>query len=316
MDYKNEQQLVTRFRELFAASEGVVSTWGGEDAALIRPVPGETVACLDSLVEDVHFRLEWYTAFDLGYKSVAVNYSDLASCGASPLYIMIGLSAPAVFLNTHLEGFYSGLRGALHKWGGAFAGGDYTRSERVVVTVSAVGVLPEGGRFWSRGGCVPGEMLYLTGIPGSADSDLKRLEQGLPAAGTTLLRPEPALDAAGWLRRNDIAVGGCCDTSDSLSASLHLLGGMSGVRVVVDTDCLYSIRGAGQPQGVLHGGEDFELLFSGPETIDGGAFYEETGRVLTPIGCIESGSGIVDSAGRSLDNRGYDHLKRKIAPEG
>ena len=251
---------------------------------------------------------------DFGYKSVAVNYSDLASCGADPLYIMLGLSAPPEFLERHLEDFYRGITAALARWGGAFAGGDYTRSDRIVVTISATGILPGDGDFWSRSGCRTGEQLYLSGFPGKAHRDLQLFLSGTPPDSTCLTRPEPALDLSTWLRREGIPVGGCCDTSDSLVASLHLLSEMSGVGIEVERDTLAGFMDAGSEDAVFYGGEDFDLLFSSSADIDCSRLGTETGILLTRIGRIREGAGVVDNSGNPLRPGGYDHLKQASAP--
>lgn len=329
----SEAELIRRFRSFFPEAGKYVRRWGGEDAARIASHGGETVACVDLLVEDVHFRLDWGAPEALGYKSVAVNYSDLAACGAEPAYIMLGLAAPPAFLRDRMDGFYAGIRRALDSWGGEFAGGDYTRADKVFISLSAVGVLEADMAFWTRAGARPGDHLYLTGTPGRAALALQRLLAGEKdgvaaqlapdpplAASRRLavdkqsgldaqLAPDPPLAATRWLRKNAVPVGGCCDTSDGLSTSLHLLAAESGCRLVLDTAALPLPAGPDSLPLALGGGEDYDLLFTTPALLDSGRCRRESGIRLTRIGCCTDGSGVTDNAGRSLPDSGYDHLR-------
>lgn len=251
----------------------------GDDAAAWMVRPGSLlVATTDMLVEGVHFRLDWTSPRDLGWKALAVNLSDLAAMGATPGRALVSVAllpgqAPLV------EEMYEGLSELSRLTGTHVVGGDTVRtSGPVVVNVALLGEA-EPGRLLRRDGAVPGDLLAVTGFVGASAAGLALLLEADPerlarAEAASLLaahhRPNPRL-AAG---RTLAGMGLRCaiDISDGVASECWHLARSSGVEISLDTDRLplspdaVSLFGREKARHfAVSGGEDYELLFAVPE---------------------------------------------------
>jgi thiamine-monophosphate kinase len=251
----------------------------GDDAAAWSPTAGAlVVATTDMLVEGVHFRLDWTSPRDLGWKSLAVNLSDLAAMGATPGRALISVALlPG---QTALLGeMYEGLSDLARLTGTRVVGGDTVRSSGpLVVNVALIGEA-EPGRLLRRDGALPGDLLVLTGTVGASAAGLALLlggdrdRLGRPEAEPLLAahhRPTPRL-AAG---RTIAALGLRCaiDVSDGVASEAGHLARASGVVIQLDVDRLPLDRAAVALFGdtkardlALSGGEDYQLLFTVPQ---------------------------------------------------
>jgi thiamine-monophosphate kinase len=249
----------------------------GDDAAAWSPSAGAlVVATTDMLVEGVHFRLDWTSPRDLGWKSLAVNLSDLAAMGATPGRALISVALlPG---QTALLGeMYEGLSDLARLTGTRVVGGDTVRSSGpLVVNVALIGEA-EPGRLLRRDGALPGDLLVLTGAVGASAAGLALLLDGdrlsRPEAAPLLAahhRPMPRL-AAG---RTIAALGLRCaiDVSDGVASEAGHLARASGVVIQLDVDRLplepAAVALFGDPKArdlALSGGEDYQLLFTVPE---------------------------------------------------
>jgi thiamine-monophosphate kinase len=231
--------------------QGLVS---GQDAegALLR---GERVATVDVLAEGVHFRLEWTSFHDLGYKAAAVNLSDLAAMGAVPEGLLIVLGAPADAEVEQVIDLYEGLNAA----GVAVVGGDTTRAPSWFVAVTAFGA---SHRVPGRAGAVSGDVLVVTGPLGASAAGRYVLEHGLEGFDelvTSHRRPPIRLEEGRALARAAHAV---VDLSDGIGSDAARIAERSGCKVVLD---LGSIPKAPRIEEVADLpfwalGEDYELL--------------------------------------------------------
>ena len=267
----------------------------GDDAAVFRARPGTNawVVTTDMLVEGVHFDLRWTSPEDLGWKSLAVNLSDLAAMGGvRPAVAVIAAGLPASTAVSFVERFYRGLGKLARRCGLAVAGGDTVRSDMVVISPAVLGELPRGRRVLRRSGARAGDVLMATGTLGDAAAGLKILQSrgrgilpALSAAGKTahgqdaraaaaerflarrLLRPEPRLDLAGKISQVP-GVTAMMDSSDGLWRSARILARASGVGIRIESDLLPispSLRSwAGKKASgfALFGGEDYELILT------------------------------------------------------
>jgi len=251
----------------------------GDDAAAWTPTAGAlVVATTDMLVENVHFRLDWTSPRDLGWKSLAVSLSDLAAMGATPGRALISvalLPGQAALVGE----MYEGLSDLARLTGTRVVGGDTVRSSGpLVVNVVIVGEA-EPGRLLRRDGALPGDLLVVTGTVGASAAGLALLLEGdrdrlsRPEAAPLLTahyRPKPRL-AAG---RTLAALGLRCaiDVSDGVASETGHLARASGVVIRLDADTLPLEPAAAALFGhakardlALSGGEDYQLLFTVPE---------------------------------------------------
>jgi thiamine-monophosphate kinase len=244
------------------------------DAARLRD---GLVATQDALVEDVHFKLDWLTWRELGWRAAAVNLSDLAASGAEPEALLITLAAPRTARLEHVVALYEGIAEA----GVPVVGGDTTAAPIVVISVTALGRSP---RVPGRDGAQPGDLLVVTGALGAAGAAFRRQAYARPP-----LRLEEG-------RRLAATAHAVIDVSDGLGVDLAHLARRSGVRCVVDLERVPLADGATIVD--LGFGEDFELL----------AAVESAGGFAV-VGRVEEGEGVeVLLDGRPYPLPGWEHF--------
>jgi thiamine-monophosphate kinase len=237
------------------------------------------VVTQDALVEDVHFRLAWTTYRELGYKSAAVNLSDLAASGAEPLALLVTLGAPG---ETELDDILE-LYAGLNEPGVPVVGGDTTSAERLYLSVTALG---RSERVPGRDGARPGDLLVVTGALGAAGAAFRKQRHS---------RPPLRLDEG---RRLAAVAHALIDVSDGLAVDAGHLSARSGCRIVVELERVP--RAPGATQDDLGFGEDYELLAATPEPLD-----------FMVIGYCEEGEGAeIRRAGERVDLSGWNHFGR------
>ena len=297
-----ETEIVNRIRKLSqTARPGKAIVRGiGDDCAVLRPPPKQDlVFTSDFCLEGRHFELDTHTPADIGHKALARSLSDLAAMGAEPVFCLVSLSVPARLTSGWIQRFYKGLLSLAAKYKITLAGGDLAHFDKVVGDVICCGKVPEGKAIL-RSGAKTGDGIYVTGTLGTSAQGLAT-HQG--QAWRRHLRPEPRIEAGIALRRLGISAG--MDLSDGLSLDLHRLCLESKVSAEIDED-LPVARGASMQQA-LHGGDDYELLFTAPPNL------KPPPRIgtlpITRIGLITPGStGRVLFKGHLLKPRGFDHF--------
>lgn len=278
----------------------------GDDAAVWRPSPGESlVVTTDSLVEGVHFRLDWSDWAGLGHKALAVNLSDLAAMGAEPTLATLTLGLRGTERVGDLVAMYAGL-GALAAWEGVvIAGGDIVASpDALALHVTAIGQTRDG-RYLTRSGARPGDLVCVSGMLGASGAGYLLLRDGGPARAATTadllihahLRPRPRL-ALGRLLLEAGATA-AMDLSDGLFGDLPKILHASGVAAVIDAAAVpvpAAVRALFPDRWfdlATRGGEDYELLFTVAP-----ARFADLRRRPAAIGSTVSAVGeIVDPAG-------------------
>jgi thiamine-monophosphate kinase len=267
----------------------------GDDCALLRTRRGEELAITTDLsIEGRHFRLDWTPPESVGHRTLARGLSDLAAMGARPLaaFLSLGLAreltlpakpAPANRAPTSwMSRFLDGLLGLAQERHTVLAGGDLAESPLAVADIVLVGAVP-AGRALLRSGARPGDLLYVTGSLGGAAAGLEAPKGVSPRKGTRASRPSdrpetesalarhlypsPRVDQGLWLLRHEMA-SSAIDLSDGLSTDLSHLCEESAVAAVaaeVDAGAL-PVHPAATLEQALHGGEDYELLFTSPPT--------------------------------------------------
>jgi thiamine-monophosphate kinase len=246
-----------------------------DDAALLG---GGLVITQDALVEGVHFRLDWISWRDVGFRAAAVNLSDLAASGAEPEALIVSLGAPPEAAVEDVLELYEGIGEA----GVPVRGGDTTRSEALYLSVTAVG---RSERVPGRGGALAGDALIVSGPLGAA---------GAAFRSGRFVRPPLRLAEGRRLARIATAM---LDISDGLARDAGHLAARSGVRCVIDLERVPLAEGATIDD--LGFGEDYELLAATPDPLG-----------FPVIGRFEDGDGVdlLLRGGERVELHGWDHF--------
>ena len=238
----------------------------GDDCAFLKDLG--IVVTQDSLVEDVHFKMNWCTPYQLGFKSVTVNISDVLASGAEPKYVTIALSLPSKTEKKFVEEFYKGAKSALR--GAKIIGGDITGADKVYISIAAIGTT-NGRKISSRSNAHVGDVVITKGEFGKSSLGLKELMTG--GSDSELIRShlEPQLEEN---FANEIATQinseyAMMDTSDGLADALFQIASSSNVSI--DSKFVEGIFGA----------EDYKLVATVPrEFLKKLTEYEIIGKVI------------------------------------
>lgn len=307
---------------------GAISLGIGDDAALLRPPAGtEIVATIDAVIEEVHFRRDWSKPEDVGWKSLAVNVSDLNGMGARPLAALVSIALPADLPPTWIERCYRGLAECAAEYGCPLVGGDTVRAPRhVAISVTALGTVADGQAVL-RSGAQPGDLLCVTGVLGESAAGyelLSRKERRRSEHAPLLAahrRPRPPCLAGAVLAESRIPTA-MLDLSDGLASDLQHLAHRSNVAVTVEAERL-PISDATRRTAArldldasslaLHGGEDYQLLFTVPSDR-----WEAVPPALGPLGVVATIIGQVEAAKgrRGVGLIGADRKRQPLRPQG
>lgn len=311
------------------ATRGSLHVGIGDDAALFRPRAGyETILTCDWFLEGTHFLRDMHPPDAVGWKCLARAVSDVAAMGGVPRCFLLSLALPSLLTGGWLDEFLRGLRRASRRLDCALAGGDTTRGEAVLINVTIIGEARRGQAVL-RSGARPGDVLYLSGRIGEAEQGLQFLKHSrLPASKTNPLTrkhlyPEPRLALGQWLAAKGLA-SAMMDLSDGLSSDLPRLCGASRVGASVKTASLPLVRlpaarredKVDPVQLALHGGDDYELLFTVPQRWVDRIPAAFRGVPLTPIGEITRTQEIVlirpDGKVQPLQPGGWDPFRENM----
>ena len=323
--------LIERIRRTATRDAKRVRVGIGDDAAALLLSPDSVLlATTDMLLEGVHFDLATTGLYSLGWKSAAVNLSDIAAMGGAPRFCLTALGIPPSLTAGDISAFYRGVNACLQKFGTILVGGDTCSSRKgLVISVTVLGEM-EKKRVITRSGARPGDLLFVTGTLGDSAAGLEILrsaDRGVrsrtPAVRKLIerhLRPVPRVEWGRKLADSGIA-SAMIDVSDGLSSDLGHICEQSGVGAEVLADRIPLSKEIGtvkalqrQPlEYALSGGEDYELLFTVPPA------RLRTLRALriaaTEIGTITRGSGMrlvrKDGLSGPFIATGYDHFPQK-----
>lgn len=293
-----------------AAALGSSARGLGDDCAFV-PLGDEWLALsTDVSVERVHFRREWLSLEEIGWRAAASALSDLAAAGAIEPLALAALTMPAGEGTDSFVNLMRGVGAALGASGGLVVGGDLSRGDAIALAITVIG---RTRRVMSRRGAEPGDGLWVTGELGGARAALTAWNAGeTPATGARVrfARPEPRLAAGRWLV--DHGAKAMLDLSDGLAGDAKHLAAASSVALLIDLGTLpidprvADATIGSEPPAVFaaRGGEDYELLVAMPEEFEGGAEFR-----LTRIGRVAPGRGVTLTLdGRPVALAGYDHF--------
>jgi thiamine-monophosphate kinase len=274
----------------------------GDDCAIYRPrgAREDLLFTTDLLVEDVHFRHRTHPPEALGHKALARGLSDIAAMGGVPRFCLLSLAVGARADRRWIDRFYDGLLRLARIGGAPLAGGDLARAAKTACDIVVCGAVPRG-RALRRDGARAGDAIYVSGrLGGSALG----LERKTGQAWGRHLRPQPRLTLGVFLRER-IGASAAMDLSDGISLDLPRLALASGLEAAIDPPPRFP--GATLEQA-LHGGEDYELLFTVRPRVQVPARF---GNIpLTRIGVMRRGrAGAVYLSDKPLPALGYDHFR-------
>jgi thiamine-monophosphate kinase len=300
-----ETQIIERIRKLARAdTQNKEIVFGiGDDCAILRPRATEDlVFTSDFLLEGRHFTLGTHRPADIGHKALARGLSDLAAMGSKPVFCLVSLALPAKLGGLWLDRFYKGLLALAARYRLTLLGGDLAHFDTVVADVICCGRVPRRKAIL-RSGAKPGDGIYVTGSLGASAHGLAT-HRGF--SWRRHLRPEPRIAAGLALQRLGVSAG--MDLSDGLSLDLQRLCLESKVSAELDNDL--PIAPGATLEEALHGGEDYELLFTAWSRA---RVPQKIGSLpITRIGTITSGRpGHIRFDGRPLKPEGFDHFHEK-----
>ncbi len=323
---RSEADLV-RFLQGRFPSGGRVRVGIGDDAAVLRSRPGcDWVVTSDLLVENVHFLRQAQPARAVGWKALARSLSDIAAMAARPRYALVALAVPAATSSSWVKEFFAGVAALARRHRVQVAGGDFSSAAQLVADVQVMGEVRRG-RALLRSGARPGQVIFVSGRLGTSALGALCARARLGSKALSVQRalrahfyPQPRLKLAEALVRRGASA--LIDLSDGLSTDLHHLCEASGVGARLYAERIPTAKLPGQLARrfritgldlALHGGEDYELLFTLPATKAARLPKRLAGVPLTRIGETTKERGVVlveHGHRRRLEARGWDHFRR------
>ncbi len=331
---QSENSILKKIADSFRSSRGrgagrSVSLGIGDDAALFRPRPGhETILTCDWFLEGTHFLREKHPPDAVGWKCLARAVSDVAAMGGVPRCFLLSLALPATHTSRWLDLFLGGLRRASRKFRCALAGGDTTQRNEILINVTVVAEVPAGSAVL-RSGARAGDVIYVSGRLGEAELGLRilRQSQGASSLKNALTRkhlyPEPRLALGQWLVKRGLATA-MMDLSDGLSSDLPRLCAASAVGALLEEASIPQSRspdvahkhGHDPRHLALHGGDDYELLFTVPPRKAKLLPRSFRGAGLSAIGRITRVRRLLvleaEGHAKRLRPRGWDPFRKKL----
>lgn len=331
-----EKALIAEIRRLAkaSASGGIrgskrfVFTGIGDDCAVLRlPPQQEGLITTDFSLEGIHFRRDWHSPESVGHRCLARGLSDIAAMGGKPVAAFLSLALPADLPQLWVRRFANGLISVARKYGVTLAGGDTAESPGgILADIIVVGAAPKG-KSVLRSTARPGDRIFVSGELGGSAAAVERMQSETKKDKAKRQKldqrsyprhfyPEPRIEL-GCILREKGWVSAMIDTSDGLSIDLAHLCEESGVGAEVDAALIPRAR-VGKPSTevdlglALHGGEDYELLFTAPP---GKRIPSQIAAIpLTQIGRITRGSKIVlhtqPNVFQELEPGGWQHFRR------
>ena len=265
-----------------ANPRAAVSLGIGDDCALLRLRPGEQLAVTTDLsIAGRHFQLNWHPPEVIGHRTLARGLSDLAAMGARPVAAFLSLGLPRPLTADWLHRFLDGFLSLAEAYSTPLAGGDLSEAPIAIADIVLAGAVRRG-KALLRSGARPGDLIYVTGSLGGAAAGLERLRQLAPTLSPARssrsqppripaqlkrslaphLCPRPRIAQGLWLARKPVATA-AIDLSDGLSTDLAHLCRESSIAAEINAAAL-PIHPRATLDQALHGGEDYELLFTAP----------------------------------------------------
>lgn len=298
--------------EEFDAIRRLLDRWGdrasgiGDDASVLSVPRGDKlVVSVDSAIEGRHFRAEWLSPAEVGYRAVTAALSDLAAMAARPRGVLLAIGLPHAWRD-HLDEIADGIGEAVSSCGATILGGNLSAAGELSITTTVL-----GSTFVPllRSDATVGDIVYVTGRLGGVGAALAQLRAGQPAGAhrARLARPVARIAEALWLA--DAGASAAIDISDGLAADARHLAAASGVELRLDGARVPCVDGV-EPGLAVQSGEEYELLLTAPPALDAAEFEARFRIPLTEIGHVVAGAaGAVHITGVPDSGlTGYDHF--------
>jgi thiamine-monophosphate kinase len=327
-----EKALIAQVRRMATLGKNpAIATGIGDDCAVLRLLPRrsggrgsekDVLVTTDFSLEGIHFRRDWHSAESAGHRCLARGLSDIAAMGGEPVAAFLSLALPRDLSQNWVGRFARGLIGLAEKYSVTLAGGDTAESPNgILADIIVVGTVPKG-KAVLRSRAKPGDRIYVSGELGGSAAAVWQMRKK-PKRKLNLREyprhffPEPRLELGCILREKSLA-SAMIDTSDGLSTDLAHICEESGVGAELQAEAIPRAS-VGKPsrevdlQFALHGGEDYELLFTAPS---GKRIPSRiAGIPITQIGRITRGKKIFlrkeSGVGYELQPRGWEHFRRE-----
>jgi thiamine-monophosphate kinase len=315
----NESEIVSQLAAIFArpgeASAGVV-VGIGDDAALIAPTRAPLAVTTDTAIEGVHFTFDWSTPFEIGSKITTANLADICAMGGWPQYLVVATGIAKDSEDVIFE-IARGIAAEADRVGARVIGGDLSRSEKAMITITALGSVEKP---ILRSGAHTGDYVSISAITGwsragqlireSHDDELTNSMAGKRAL-SQFSRPQPDYEVMKRIAQSATAM---CDISDGILRDASRIADASGLTIECDPDLIEKVPGFSELVAIakklgvdpielfLQSGEEHELLFTGPAPAGSG-----NGSVIGRV--IERAASPIVLKGRALpDNLGWAHF--------
>lgn len=307
-----ERELLQQLRRAARGTNAVLGI--GDDCAILRiPAGHEALVTTDFSIEGVHFRRDWQSAECIGHRCLVRGLSDIAAMGGCPIAAFLSLALPKNVPQRWVDRFFAGLLRLADRFGVELAGGDTSQSPGgVLADVTVLGSVAKG-KALRRSGARVGDRIYVTGALGESAAGLQLLTRKKIKRRDIL--PQPRIAVGEWLIEERLATA-CIDVSDGLSTDLAHICQESGVGAVVDAAAIPVHSSARKLVSALdlalHGGEDYELVFTAPKTAR--IPSRIAGVEIRQIGEITSGKAVrISQNGRihMLMSRGWEHFRQE-----
>jgi thiamine-monophosphate kinase len=319
----NERTLIRHIAQLLPCQDKNIIVGAGEDDCAVLDICGDDFLLITT--DMVHRKTDFpqqMSGWQIGWMSVAVNLSDIASKGARPLGILIAMGLPPDTELDFLEDIIKGMADCARKFNTHILGGDTDSHDELTITGTALGSIKKK-LLVRRNGAKPGDIVCVTGHLGTAGAAIMYLDNGISIESKilkALLEPSPRIDE-GMSLSQTCAVSSMMDISDGLAISLHDIGKASSVgfkiyedRLPVIPEVTDLLEGDELLQAVVYTGGDFELLFTVPPDKLG---IVRSACPLTVIGEVINKGVFIQRAGgiEELKSKGYEHFGTRISPK-
>ncbi len=270
----------------------------GDDTAVIKWTGNKYLLfTCDMLIEDVHFKRRNVTPFQIGWKALARNLSDIAAMGGVPRYALVSIGIDPNLPVSFADGVFDGMNALAKKFKINIVGGDTSRSEKIVIDISLIGEV-EKDKLSLRSGAREKDAIFVTGLLGGSIKSKH-------------LNFTPRLDEARALVKN-YKINSMIDVSDGLLLDLRRILDASGVGALIYEDLIPVSSQAGSFKEAVTGGEDFELLFTMPPDEAERFMKSYLKKITIPVSLI----GEITSKGRGYRLIGSDWKEKRIAKKG